>query len=157
MQSPTLNSQIQFGFENAISNLFNPKKNTAMKPTILIVDDELPIRRLLEFFLSTKYNVVVKEDVPEAMNWLIKGNKPDAMILDIEMPVYSGKDLLKIVREDNSNINIPIVMLSGNEKTAERIECLNLGADDYLIKPFNPQELEARVNNLYSKSQRSTY
>jgi len=79
------------------------------------------------------------------------------MILDIEMPVYSGKDLLKIVREDNSNINIPIVMLSGNEKTAERIECLNLGADDYLIKPFNPQELEARVNNLYSKSQRSVY
>jgi len=157
MQSPILNTQIQLGFENAISNLFNSKKTTAMKPTILIVDDELPIRRLLEFFLSTNYNVIVKEDVPEAMNWLIKGNKPDAMILDIEMPVYSGKDLLKIVREDNSNINIPIIMLSGNEKTAERIECLNLGADDYLIKPFNPQELEARVNNLYSKSQRSVY
>jgi DNA-binding response OmpR family regulator len=154
MQSQITSFSKKIGLDDAINQLLKPQNKTTMKPTILIVDDELPIRKLLDFFLSPTYEVVVKDDVPEAMNWLVKGNRPDAIILDIEMPVYSGKDLLKIIREDDKNNNIPIIMLSGNEKTLERIECLNLGADDYLVKPFNPLELEARINNLFKRSQR---
>lgn len=125
-----------------------------MKPTILIVDDEFPIRRLLEFFLSPNYHVIAKENVQEAIHWLNNGHVPDVMILDIEMPVKSGKDLLNMVRADEEVAHVPIIMLSGNEKTADRIECLNLGADDYLVKPFNPQELALRINNFFKRNQR---
>ena len=125
-----------------------------MKPTILIVDDEFPIRKLLDFFLSKTYNVVVLENAYEAMNWLIKGNLPDAIILDIEMPKLNGKDLLIEIKKEVRFSLIPIIMLSGNEKTSERIECLNSGADDYMIKPFNPQELEVRINNIFKRIQK---
>jgi len=122
-----------------------------MKPTLLIVDDEYPIRKLLVFFLSKNYTVVVVENAYEALNWLLKGNIPDAFILDIEMPKLNGKSLLVEIKKDNRLDNVPIVMLSGNEKTTERIDCLNLGADDYMVKPFNPQELEVRLNTLFKR------
>ncbi|MEY3451472.1 MAG: hypothetical protein RL711_1298, partial [Bacteroidota bacterium] len=62
-----------------------------------------------------------------------------------------------MVRADEAVAHVPVIMLSGNEKTADRIECLNLGADDYLVKPFNPQELELRINNLFKRNQRAVY
>ena len=71
-----------------------------MKPTLLIVDDEYPIRKLLDFFLSKNYTVVVLENAYEAMNWLLKGNIPDALILDIEMPKLNGKSLLVEIKKD---------------------------------------------------------
>ncbi|MEY5048895.1 MAG: hypothetical protein RLZZ175_2254 [Bacteroidota bacterium] len=122
-----------------------------MKPTLLIVDDEYPIRKLLDFFLSKNYTVVVVENAYEAMNWLLKGNIPDALILDIEMPKLNGKSLLVEIKKDERFEKIPVIMLSGNEKTTERIDCLNLGADDYIVKPFNPQELEVRINTLFKR------
>ncbi len=122
-----------------------------MKPTLLIVDDEYPIRKLLDFFLSKNYTVVVLENAYEAMNWLLKGNIPDALILDIEMPKLNGKSLLVEIKKDERFEKIPVIMLSGNEKTTERIDCLNLGADDYIVKPFNPQELEVRINTLFKR------
>jgi two-component system chemotaxis response regulator CheY len=142
------------GFDFEVKPAFNTPQKNLTNPTILIVDDEFPIRRLLEFFLTPKYTVIAKSNVPEAMNWLNDENVPDAIILDIEMPLFNGKDFLKIIREEMNLLHIPIIMLSGNEKTTERIECLNLGADDYLVKPFNPQELEVRINNLFKRRQR---
>jgi DNA-binding response OmpR family regulator len=123
-----------------------------MKPTILVVDDEYPIRKLLDFVLSKSYHVIMLENSYEAMNWLIKGNKPDILILDIEMPKFNGKDLLIEIKKDKNLENIPIIMLSGNEKTVERIECLNAGADDFMLKPFNPLELEVRINNIFKRA-----
>jgi DNA-binding response OmpR family regulator len=122
-----------------------------MKSTILIVDDELSIRKLLSYYLGKKYIVITHSDGIEAMNWLLSGNKPDAIIADIEMPVISGMDLLFNIRAEKNLNKIPVIMISGREKKSDKIECFGLGADDYFVKPFNPHEMEAKIVTLLKK------
>jgi DNA-binding response OmpR family regulator len=124
-------------------------KQSDLKHTILVIDDELSIRLLLENFLSEDYNVVCKSDGLEALEWL-EGNLPDLIICDIQMPNMNGYEYLKKVRERGFTKHTPVIMLSGTETSKERIKCYKLGAQDYLTKPFNPEELEELIKkNLY--------
>ena len=120
-----------------------------MKKKILAVDDELSICLLLENFLSRNHDVVTINDGIEALKWL-DDNIPDLIISDIHMPNMDGFDFLAKLRERGFTKHTPVIMLSGRSESKERIKCYQLGAQDYLTKPFNPEELDELVKkNLY--------
>ncbi|MEI6575310.1 MAG: response regulator [Bacteroidota bacterium] len=120
-----------------------------MKQKILVIDDERSICLLLENFLSNLYEVVTKNDGNEALEWL-EGNQPDLIICDIQMPVMDGYHFVEKVRQRGYTKHTPVVMLSGAESSKERIKCYKLGAQDFLAKPFNPEELgELIKKNLF--------
>lgn len=111
-----------------------------MKNKILIIDDEQSIRLLLENFLMKDYQVICKADGIQALEWL-EGNLPDLIICDLQMPNMDGYVFLEKVRQRGFTKHTPIIMLSGVENSKERIKCYRLGAQDFLAKPFNPEEL----------------
>ncbi|MBN8566106.1 MAG: response regulator [Flavobacteriales bacterium] len=120
-----------------------------MKKMILVVDDEQTTCLLLENFLSKDFDVVTKSSGVEALAWL-NNHLPDLIITDIQMPGMSGYELLKEVRLIGFHMHTPVVMLSANKESKERIKCYQLGAQDYLTKPFNPEELlEITKKNLF--------
>lgn len=111
---------------------------------ILIADDEAEIRDVLRLYLEKDgYEVAEASDGVEAMEKLRK-EKPDLVILDIMMPGLDGYRVLRNIREDN---NIPVIMLSAKDTDSDKILGLDLGADDYITKPFAPMEAVARVNS----------
>ena len=120
-----------------------------MKKKILVIDDELTMTTLLDFFLSDKYEVKTANSGKEAVNWL-ENNLPDLIISDIQMDNMDGFSLLKHIRLGGFTKHIPIIMLSGKSESKERVKSYQLGAQDYLTKPFNPEELiELVKKNLY--------
>lgn len=122
---------------------------TAVKKKILVIDDELTMTTLLEFFLSNNYDVKATSSATEALEWL-DNNLPDLIISDIQMGDMDGFTFLKNVRMRGYTKHTPIVMLSSNAESKERIKSYKLGAQDYVTKPFNPEELDEVVKkNLY--------
>ena len=120
-----------------------------MKKKILVVDDEPSICLLLDNFLSLDYDVVTINDGEEALAWL-EGNLPDLIISDIQMTRMDGYEFLTKVRQRGFTRHTPFIMLSARAESKERIRCYKLGAQDYLTKPFNPEELEELVKkNLF--------
>lgn len=115
-----------------------------MEYTILVADDEKEIRDLLRLYLENeKYQVLEAADGEEALR-LLKTNHVDMCLLDIMMPKMDGYRVLQELRKES---NIPVMILSAKTGDAEKILGLNLGADDYMAKPFNPLEAVARVNS----------
>lgn len=120
-----------------------------MKKTILVVDDERTTCVLLENFLSPDYDVISKNSGIEALIWL-ESNLPDLIISDIQMPTMDGFEFLKEVRLIGFTKHTPVILLSSNKESKERIKGYKLGAQDYLTKPFNPEELkEITRKNLF--------
>jgi len=123
-----------------------------MKKKILVIDDELSIRMLLENYLSKKYEVVTKVDGQEGIKYLEEGNMPHLIVADIQMPNLDGYEFLKQLKASGFFKDIPIIMLSGIESSQERVKFLKMGADYYIVKPFNPEELSLRIDNLISRT-----
>jgi DNA-binding response OmpR family regulator len=120
-----------------------------MNHKILVVDDEPSICMLLENFLSRNYKVNCQYDGLEALKWLER-NLPDLIICDIQMPNMDGYVFLEKLRQRGYTKHTPVIMLSGVESSKERIRCYRLGAQDFLSKPFNPEELEELIKkNLF--------
>ena len=118
---------------------------------ILVVDDDEGIRLLVKKYLTeNKYLVNTAENAEEAFQ-KIKIVKFDLIILDIMMPGKNGLDFLKDNRKD---INAPIILLTAKGQANERVEGLEIGADDYLAKPFEPKELILRIKNILSKTKK---
>lgn len=115
-----------------------------MKKKILVVDDEMSICLLLENFLSQEYDVITINSGEDALVWL-ESNLPDLIISDIQMPNMEGFEFLTKVRQRGFTKHTPFIMLSARAESKERIKCYRLGAQDYLTKPFNPEELEELV------------
>ncbi len=122
-----------------------------MKKKILVIDDELSIRMLLENFLSKTYEVITKNDGMEGVHWLESGNMPDLIVADIQMPNMDGYDFIRNIRASGFFKEIPLIMLSGIESSQEKVKCLKLGANDYMVKPFNPEELSIRIELLLAR------
>jgi DNA-binding response OmpR family regulator len=122
-----------------------------MKRTILVIDDEQSIRMLLENFLGKDFEVVTKNDGLEGIKYLEEGNLPDLIVADIQMPNMDGYEFLENAKASGFFNHIPIIMLSGNESSRERIKSLRLGADDYMVKPFNPEDLYLRIRNILAR------
>ena len=115
-----------------------------MEYTILVADDEKEIRELLRLYLeNSRYKVIEAADGQQALE-ILKKEKIDLCLLDIMMPKVDGYRVLQELRKES---NIPVMILSAKDADSEKILGLNLGADDYMTKPFNPLEAIARVNS----------
>ena len=119
---------------------------------ILVVDDDEGIRSLVKKYLNERKYLVTTADNGENASEKIKVIKFDLIILDIMMPGKSGLDFLK---EHKENINTPIILLTAKGEPDERIEGLEMGADDYLSKPFEPKELDLRIRNIINKTKKN--
>ena len=117
----------------------------AQKERILVVDDEASIRRILETRLSMiGYDVVTAADGEDAIS-TFHNTQPDLVVLDVMMPKLDGYGVCQELRKES---DIPIIMLTALGDVADRITGLELGADDYVVKPFSPKELEARIRSV---------
>ena len=111
-------------------------------PVVLAVDDEPSIRRLIKLELeSQSFSVIEAEDGRTAIT-RAERDKPDAIVLDVRMPGMSGLEVMAELREHSS---VPIILLTGRDQDQQKVQGLEGGADDYLVKPFNPDELSARL------------
>ncbi|MHD0318542.1 response regulator transcription factor [Fusobacterium sp. THCT1E2] len=109
---------------------------------ILIIEDEKKIRRYLQLELEhEKYSVDTAQDGEEGIE-KFKNNFYDIILLDLMMPKFSGEEVCKIIRKTS---NIPIIVLTAKDQTLNKVELLDMGADDYLTKPFEIEELFARI------------
>lgn len=115
---------------------------------VLVIDDQPIMLKLLEQILKDRYEVVALQNGKEALEWMYSGNIPDLVVADLNMPEIDGFEYIQRIRESGFFYDVPLIVLSGEESSAERIKCLKLGANDYLIKPFNPEELRLRIDNL---------
>ena len=112
------------------------------KPLVLVVDDEPGILRLIDLVLSNDgFRVISAENGLEALS-LADQRRPDLVILDIKMPEMSGMEVMRRIRE---RIRMPVILLTGQTQDENKVLGLESGADDYIVKPFNPSELSARV------------
>ena len=121
------------------------------KAHILVVDDDDGIRNLVKKFLNEKNFLVNTASSAEEAKKKITIIKFDLIILDIMMP---GKSGLEFLNENKSFIDTPVILLTAKGEPKERVEGLESGADDYLPKPFEPQELLLRIKNILSKTQK---
>ncbi|WP_026959448.1 response regulator [Aliagarivorans taiwanensis] len=117
---------------------------------LLVVDDDQEIRSLLEQYLSKSGFSVISANDGEEMSKLLEDNHPELIILDIMLPGDDGFTLCQKIRRQS---NVPIIMLTANSDEMDRIVGLELGADDYIGKPFNPRELLARIKALLRRTQ----
>jgi two-component system, OmpR family, phosphate regulon response regulator PhoB len=112
---------------------------------ILVVDDEPDIVALVVYHLAKSgYRVSSASSGPDALS-IAKRDRPSLIVLDLMLPGMSGFDVLGKLREDESTAGIAVLMLTARKEEPDRIRGLELGADDYLTKPFSPQELVLRV------------
>ncbi|WP_354234204.1 response regulator transcription factor [Bradyrhizobium sp. I1.8.5] len=118
-------------------------------PHLLLVDDDRRIRDLLSRFLASEgYRVTTAASAGDARSKLM-GLHFDLLILDVMMPGETGFDLARFIRTSSS---VPIVMLTARHEAEARIEGLQIGADDYVAKPFEPRELALRINNILKRA-----
>jgi two-component system phosphate regulon response regulator PhoB len=116
-----------------------------IKPTVLVVEDEAALTAMLRYnFEREGFRVLEANDGEEAMV-AVAENKPDLILLDWMLPHLSGIDLCRQLRRGTGTRDIPIIIVTARGEEADRIRGLNTGADDYVTKPFSPQELVARA------------
>jgi two-component system KDP operon response regulator KdpE len=124
-----------------------------VEPLVLAVDDEAGILRLIRLELSEQgFRVVVSADGEEAIR-TFEQQRPDVVVLDIMLPDMSGLEVMRRLRERS---NTPIILLTARDHDEDKVRGLELGADDYIVKPFNPQELTARVRAVMRRAVRES-
>lgn len=116
------------------------------KQTILLVDDSPMMTQFLSIFLAKKYTVQTQNNPFIALSEIETGNCPDLIVTDLDMPELHGQDFIKNIKKYLPNT--PIIVVSGVKESGQRIKCLELGAADFLTKPFHPAELEVRISKL---------
>jgi len=122
-------------------------------PTILVVEDEPDIRKLLQYNLvQERYKVIEAEDSEQALK-LLQRARPNLIILDLMLPGMSGMELCKLLRDRQDTARLPILMLTAKAGEADKVIGLEMGADDYLAKPFSPREMVARVRAILRRAE----
>jgi two-component system alkaline phosphatase synthesis response regulator PhoP len=116
---------------------------------ILIVDDDKSIIEIVQVYLEQAgYGVLTANNGTSAMHTL-RREKPDLLILDLMLPDRDGWDITRSIRKDKRLASTPIIMLTARVEDSDKIVGLELGADDYVTKPFNPREIVARCGHYY--------
>ena len=124
-----------------------------MKPKILIVDDEADALEVLGFKLrEAGFTPIFAKDGTRALA-AARNERPDLMVLDLMLPEVDGLEVCKILRRDPATANLPILMLTARAAEMDRVLGLELGADDYVTKPFSPRELVLRIRKLLARTQ----
>jgi phosphate regulon transcriptional regulator PhoB len=119
---------------------------------ILIVEDEPDIRKLVQYNLAQEhFKVLEAEDGEQALK-IVQRDKPNLLILDLMLPGLSGIELCRILRDRSDTAKLPILMLTAKAGETDRVLGLEMGADDYLTKPFSPRELVARVRAILRRA-----
>jgi phosphate regulon transcriptional regulator PhoB len=117
-----------------------------MKATILVVDDEKDILELVSYNLQKEgFHIETSQNGEDALD-KIRSDRFDLLILDLMLPGIQGMELCKVLKSDNQTASIPIIMLTAKSEEFDKVLGLEMGADDYITKPFSPRELVARVN-----------
>lgn len=123
-----------------------------MSKKILVVDDKLEIRKLLKsYFTQEGFEVVTAADGQEAL-FVARHEKPDVVLLDLMMPQMNGYDFLRTFSRESST---PVIVLTAKVDESDKVLGLELGADDYVVKPFSPRELAARVRAVLRRVEKS--
>jgi phosphate regulon transcriptional regulator PhoB len=119
---------------------------------ILVVEDEPDIRKLVQYNLAQEhFRVLEAEDGEQALK-ILQRDKPNLLILDLMLPGLSGIELCRILRDRTDTARLPILMLTAKAGETDRVLGLEMGADDYLTKPFSPRELVARVRAILRRA-----
>ncbi|MEN2776147.1 response regulator [Acetivibrio clariflavus] len=125
------------------------------KKKILIIDDtEFMTKLISDILTAADYDVVIASNGMEGIQ-KVREEKPDLVLLDVVMPGMDGFEVCKILREDESNNLMPIIMLTAQDNEDDKLTGLEIGADDYIIKPFNERELLSRVRNTLKRIDRN--
>jgi DNA-binding response OmpR family regulator len=120
-----------------------------MSQKILVVDDELDIVKVVRAYLEQSgFRVITAADGEQALV-TFRHEKPDLIVLDLNLPKLNGLDVCRTIRRDS---NVPIIMLTARVEEADRLIGLEIGADDYIVKPFSPREVVARVRTVLRRS-----
>lgn len=123
--------------------------------TILVVDDEAPIRDMLRLALEMADYKVLEAGDAQSAHSLIVDNKPDMILLDWMLPGTSGIELARRLKREELSHDIPIIMLTAKSEEDNKVQGLELGADDYITKPFSPRELIARLKAVLRRADSS--
>ena len=119
---------------------------TNNKPrSILVVEDDVFMQTILDEVLGGNYLTKIVSNGMEGLAYLQNGNIPDLIIADLNTPLLGGLQLIEQIKSSDFFTSVPIIILSGDESSEKRIRCLDAGADDFIVKPFNPAELKARI------------
>ena len=121
-------------------------------PKLMVIDDCDLMRKFIELQCSKIGKVYSFRDGLTAINSISIDFMPDLIVLDLNLPKFSGKQFLNKLNGSNLLKNIPVLVLSGNTDVQSRIECLEIGASDFLAKPFHPVELSLRLKSLLKSS-----
>ena len=123
-----------------------------MAAKILVVDDDANVQRLLQYTLKQEgYDVVVASDGAEGFR-LWGAEAPDLILLDVMLPKLDGYQVAAKIRSEEGNAShVPIIMLTAEREVEQKVRGLRAGADDYLLKPFHPAELLARIKSLLAR------
>jgi DNA-binding response OmpR family regulator len=122
-------------------------------PVILVIEDDVDIVFLVRFILEReRYTVEIASDGREAMARL-DDSPPSLVLLDIMLPFTDGFQLLELIRAQPAWAGVPIVMLTAKSQERDCVRALNAGANDYIVKPFRPEELVARVRRLLGRAE----
>ncbi len=120
-----------------------------MSQKILVVDDELDIVKVVRAYLEQSgFYVITAPDGQQALT-MFRHERPDLIVLDLNLPKLNGLDVCRTIRRES---NVPIIMLTARVEEADRLIGLEVGADDYIVKPFSPREVAARVRTVLRRS-----
>ncbi len=125
-----------------------------LRPKVLIVDDEPEIRDLLKTVLDERYEVFLGNNGTDGLK-LAREKKPDVIVLDVMMPVMDGFSTCQALRSQEETRRIPIIMLTALKDSSDKVKAFNAGADDYVAKPFYPDELMARIDSKLRRASES--
>jgi DNA-binding response OmpR family regulator len=138
--------------ERAVPALMVPPKEDKPRTKILVVEDNLDMQELIHTLLADQYDCVLSSNGDEAWGWLQEENQKinniELILSDVMMPVMDGYTLLKKIKTHRHWQKLPVVMLTARSAEDDKLQALRMGVDDYLLKPFSPDELRARLQNL---------
>ena len=130
----------------------DPDKNPTLR-TILVAEDEKHLQKLLEYKLKNSgFRVLVSGNGEEALK-LAKEHHPDLIVLDVMMPIMDGLECLAALKRDENLRSVPVVILTAKNLESQVVRGLELGAEDYITKPFSPSEFVARIKALLKRFQ----
>lgn len=121
------------------------------KKQILVVDDEVSILKLLNFVLSSQYDLVIKNSGVEALTWLEEGNSPALILSDLEMPYFDGSSFIHNLKISGFYRDTPVIILSGAINLEDRVSQMKFEVDAYIPKPFNPVQLKEAISDVFKK------
>ncbi|HTS35755.1 MAG TPA: response regulator [Candidatus Solibacter sp.] len=143
---PELSGEIEIASYISTRAALSPEKKSERVPRVMFADDNADMRQYLATLLSPRYDVMPCEDGQVALEQA-RRTRPDVVLADVMMPRMDGFGLLRAIREDKDLRDVPVILLSARAGEESRIEGLDAGADDYLVKPFSARELMARVGS----------